>query len=193
MGKKILLILGHPDLERFNQALYAAYKKGALRSGAEIEEIRVGELQFDPTLRFGYRKRMNLEPCLLEAQKKIIWCDHIMLIYPIWWGSMPAVLKGFFDRVFLPDFAFKKRECSVWWDKFLIGKTARVISTLDQPPWFYKLVNGSPSDKAIKRLTFKFCGIGPTKIMNIGPLRLSEVDFQKKWLRKVEALGYAQK
>jgi NAD(P)H dehydrogenase (quinone) len=128
MGKKILLILGHPDLESFNQALYAAYKKGALRSGAEIEEIRVGELQFDPSLRFGYRKRMNLEPCLLEAQKKIIWCDHIMLIYPIWWGSMPAVLKGFFDRVFLPDFAFKK-------GKVLFGGTN---SSLAKPPELFQ-------------------------------------------------------
>ena len=193
MKKKILIIQGHPDSESFNYAIHRSYKKGALSSGAEIKEIFVGELQFDPNLRFGYRKRTELEPCLVDAQEKIKWCDHIVLIYPIWWGSMPAILKGFFDRVFLPGFAFKKHEGSLWWDKLLTGKTARVISTLDQPVWFYKLVNGSPSDKVIRRLTFWFCGIKPTRITNIGPLRLSTDSFRDLWLKKIEALGAAQK
>lgn len=191
--KKILIIQGHPDPESYNYAIQDAYRKGALNSGAEIREIFVGELEFNPNLRFGYRNRTELEPCLIEAQEKIKWCDHIVLIYPIWWGSMPAMLKGFFDRVFLPGFAFKKRENSVWWDKCLTGKTARVISTLDQPVWYYKLVNGSPTDTVIKRLTFGFCGIKPTKITNIGPLRLSTNSFRESWLKKIEALGIAQK
>ncbi len=193
MAKKILILQGHPDTESFNHALHLAYRKGALSSGAEIKEIFVGELQFNPNLKFGYRKRTDLEPCLVEAQEKIKWCDHIVLIYPIWWGAMPAILKGFFDRVFLPGFAFKKREGSVWWDKYLVGKTARVISTLDQPVWFYKLVNGAPSDKVIRRLTFRFVGIHPTKITNIGPVRLSTNEFRESWLRKIEVLGFEQK
>jgi putative NADPH-quinone reductase len=191
--KKILIIQGHPDSESYNHALHAAYKKGALSSGAEVQEIIVGDLPFNPNLRFGYRKRTDLEPCLLEAQEKIKWCNHIVLIYPVWWGSMPAVLKGFFDRVFLPGFAFKKREGSLWWDRYLTGKTARVISTLDQPVWFYRLVNGSPTDKAIRRMTFYFCGIKPTKITNIGPLRLSTPQFRESWLRKIEAMGADQR
>jgi NAD(P)H dehydrogenase (quinone) len=193
MAKKILIIQGHPDSVSYNYALHAAYKKGALSSGAEIKEIFIGELQFDLNLRYGYRLRTDLEPCLIDAQEKIKWCDHIVLIYPIWWGSMPAILKGFFDRVFLPGFAFKKHEGSVWWTKYLTNKTARVISTLDQPVWFYRLINGAPSDKAIKRLTFNFCGIKPTKITNIGPLRLSTTDFRKKWLKKIESLGFDQR
>ncbi len=193
MSKKILIIQGHPDHQSYNHALHAAYKQGALESGASIREIFVGDLEFNPNLKFGYRARTDLEPCLVKAQEDIKWCDHIVLFYPVWWGAMPAILKGFFDRVFLPGFAFKKREGSVWWDKYLVGRSARVISTMDQPIWFYWLVNGAPTDKVIRRLTFSFCGISPTKITNIGPIRLSTDQFRNKWMSRVYNMGRAQK
>ena len=100
MGKRILIIQGHPDEQSFNHALHLAYKKGATRAGAEIQEIFVSQLTFNPNLRYGYRQRTDLEPCLIEAQNKIKWAEHIVLVYPVWWGSLPAILKGFFDRVF---------------------------------------------------------------------------------------------
>lgn len=188
--KKILLIQGHPDSESFCASLAHAYKKGAAAAGADIQEIRVAELQFNLNLQFGYRQRTELEPDLLAAQEKIQWSDHFVWIYPVWWGSVPAVLKGFIDRTFLPGFAFKKRENSVWWDKLLQGKSARIISTLDQPAWYYWLVYRQPSTNAMKKLTLEFCGIKPVKTTTIGPLRLSKETYRKAWLQKVEAIGY---
>ena len=94
--KKILLIQGHPDAESFNFALYEAYKKGAIASGAEIKEIIVRDLRFNPNLQFGYRKCTELESDMLESIEKIKWAEHIVLFYPVWWGSVPALLKGFF-------------------------------------------------------------------------------------------------
>lgn len=193
MAKKILILQGHPDKQSYNHALHAAYKQGALKAGAQVEEIFVGDLDFKLSLQHGYRKRVELEPCLLDAQKKIKWAEHIVVIYPVWWGSVPAVLKGFFDRVLLPGFAFQKRENSPWWDKLLSGKTGHVISTMDQPPWYYFLVYGSPSIRMIKKTTLEFCGIKPVKVTSIGPVRLSKEKFRTKWLTKVEALGFAQK
>jgi putative NADPH-quinone reductase len=192
MMKKILLIQGHPDSMSFNYALHSSYKAGAERAGAEVREIFVGELDFNPNLKCGYRQRTPLEPCLIEAQEKIKWAEHIVIFYPVWWGSVPAVLKGFLDRTFLPGFAFQKREGSVWWDKLLKGRSARIISTLDQPPWYFWLINGSPTDKALKRMTLEFCGIRPVRITNIGPIRLSTEKFRKKWLQRVDALGSRQ-
>ncbi|WP_417786528.1 NAD(P)H-dependent oxidoreductase, partial [Tenacibaculum sp.] len=125
--KKTLIINGHPDKESFNYALSEAYKTGAKKSTAEIQEINIRELNFNPNLQFGYRKRTELEPDLLEAQEKLKWADHLVLVYPIWWGSVPAIMKGFLDRVLLPGFAFNKREKSLWWDKCFTGKTARII------------------------------------------------------------------
>lgn len=187
---KILIINGHPDKESYNYALAASYKKGAIESGAEFQEINIGELSFNPNLEFGYRKRTELEPDLLKAQESIKWAEHIVWIYPVWWGSVPAMMKGFLDRVLLPGFAFKKREGSVWWDKYLTGKTSRVICTMDQPTWYYRWINGQPSHIAMKKLTMNFIGIKKVRITAIGPLRLSKDEFRQKWLRKVEELGF---
>ena len=187
--KKILMINGHPDSESFNYALAAEYKKGALASGFDLEEINIGQLDFNPNLQYGYRKRTELEPDLIDAQEKIKWADHIVWVYPVWWGSVPAIMKGFLDRVFLPGFAFKKREGSVWWDKYLTGRSTHLICTLDQPGWYYRLINGAPSHKAMKKLTMNFVGIKKVRTTTIAPLRLSSKEFREKWLRKVEQLG----
>jgi NAD(P)H dehydrogenase (quinone) len=191
--KKVLLIQGHPDNESFNFALFDAYKKGLIESGASIKEIIINKLSFDPNLHFGYRKRTELEPDLVESIEKIKWAEHLVFFYPVWWGSVPALLKGFLDRVFLPGFVFKKRENSLWWDKLLVGKTGHIISTLDQPAWFYWLHYGRPTYHAMKRMTLEFCGIKPVRTTTIGPLRLSKEGYRENWLKKVEKLGFNQK
>jgi len=188
-ARKILIINGHPDKESFNYGLAAAYRKGAEASGAEVQQINIRDLDFNVNLQYGYRKRTELEPDLLAAQAQIKWADHLVWVYPVWWGSVPAIMKGFIDRTFLPGFAFKKRENSVWWDKYLTGKTARIISTLDQPVWFYRWMNGRPSYYAMKRLTLDFVGVKKIRATTIGPLRLSKPEFRQKWLDRVEALG----
>lgn len=191
--KKILVINGHPDKESFNYGLFEAYKNGVERSGAELKEISIRELEFNPNLQFGYRKRTELEPDLIKAQEKLKWADHIVWVYPVWWGSVPAIMKGFLDRVLLPGFAFKKREGSIWWDKYFTGKTSRLICTMDQPSWYYRLINKSPSHSAMKKLTMNFIGVKSVKITSIGPLRLSKNEFREKWLTKVETLGEKNK
>jgi NAD(P)H dehydrogenase (quinone) len=189
MTKKILIINGHPDGKSFNFAISEAYKEGAFSAGHTIQEIIVRDLKFNLNLEFGYSKRTELEPDLLDAQEKIKWADHLVFIYPVWWGSVPALLKGFIDRVFLPGFAFKKRENSVWWDKYLKNKSARIISTMDQPSWYYRLVYRQPSNNAMKKLTLEFCGIKPVRTTSIGPIRLSKDKYRQKWLTKIEKLG----
>lgn len=190
--KKTLIIQGHPDSESYCRALANAYKVGALSAGAEVQEIIVSELKFNPSLEFGYRKRTELEPDLLAAQEKIKWAEHLVIVYPLWWGGVPALLKGFFDRTFLPGFAFQKRENSVWWDKYLTGKSARIITTMDQPAWYHWLIYGEPAHKALKKMILEFCGIKPVKITSIGPIRFSKDEFRKKYLEKVKALGIKQ-
>jgi putative NADPH-quinone reductase len=192
MKKKILLINGHPDPESYNAALSRAYLDGARSTQAEVETINISELNFDPNLRYGYRKRTELEPDLLRAQAQILNANHLVWIYPVWWGSVPAVMKGFIDRVFLPGFAFKKREGSPWWYKYLTGKTARLICTLDQPGWYYRWVYGRPSHRAMKQLTMQFVGVDKVKITTIGPIRNSSQVFREKWLGKVKKLGEKQ-
>ena len=187
--KKILIINGHPNAESFNNGLFEAYKKGARTTGAEIREIVIKDLQFNPNLQFGYQKRTELEPDLLDAWEKIKWADHLVWVHPVWWGGLPSIMKRFIDRLFLPGFVFQNRENSVWWDKLLTGKTAHIITTLDQPSWYYWFAFGRPSVNQLKKSTLEFCGIKPVKVTYIGPVKGTELSIRKKWLDKIEKLG----
>lgn len=191
--KKILIINGHPAPDSFNNALAEAYQKGAISAGAKVELLHLRELKFNLSLEMGYRVKPEMEPDLLMAQEKIKWADHLVWVHPVWWGSLPALLKGFIDRTLVPGFAFQKRKDSLWWDKLLAGRSARIISTMDQPPWYYRLFYSQPSNKAMKKVTLHYCGIKPVRITNIGPIRLSKDAFRKGWLDKVEALGRRMK
>ncbi|AZB27150.1 NAD(P)H-dependent oxidoreductase [Chryseobacterium bernardetii] len=187
--KKIAIINGHPNKESFNSGVAEAYKNGAIEAGAEIKEIRIADLNFNPNLQFGYQKRMNLEPDLLNAWETIQWADHLVWIHPVWWGGLPALMKGFIDRLFLPGLAYKYRENSLWWDKLLKGKTAHIITTIDQPGWYYRLVYGRPSVNQLKKSILEFCGIKPVKVTYLGIVRTSTEEQRKIWLKKVRVLG----
>jgi NAD(P)H dehydrogenase (quinone) len=189
MRNKILIINGHPNKDAFNYGIVAAYKKGAQNSGAEVKEIIIANLNFNPNLQFGYQKRTELEPDLIDAWEKIKWSEHMVWVHPVWWGGLPAMTKGFVDRLFLPGFAFKYRDNSVWWDKLLAGRSAHIITTLDQPSWYYWFAFGSPSVNQLKKSILEFCGIKPVKVTYLGPIRNSNLSQRQKWLTKIEALG----
>jgi len=190
--KKIVIINGHPNRDSFNFALVDAYKDGAQVSGAEIRQITVADLDFNPNLQYGYRKRIELEPDLLEAWESIQWADHLVWVHPVWWGGLPAITKGFIDRLFLPGLAFKYRPNSVFWDKLLKGKTAHIITTIDQPSWYYHLFYGRPSVNQLKKSTLQFCGITPVKVTYIGIVKTAHETQRSKWLGKINKLGKRQ-
>lgn len=184
----ILIINGHPNPNSYCSALSKAYAKGVSNT-ANLKEIELSSLQFDPVLKWGYGQRMELEPDLEASWEKIKWAHHIIIVTPIWWGGIPALLKGFFDRLFLPGMAFKYRENSPWWDKLLVGKTAHMIVTMDTPVWYYKLFYSNAGIKQVKNNILSFCGIKTNAITYIAPIRNSTEEFRKKWLVKVERLG----
>lgn len=192
MKKKILVLNGHPNRESFNFGIAAAYKKGAEEAGAEVRSINIADLNFNPNLQFGYQKRTALEPDLLQAWEDIQWADHLVWVHPVWWGGLPAMMKGFIDRLFLPGFAFQYRENSLFWDKLLKGKSARIITTLDQPGWYYALIYGRPSVNQLKRSTLLFCGISPVKVTYLGIIKTSDATKRDKWLQKIKQLGQRQ-
>ena len=187
--KKILIINGHPNKDSFNFAIVAAYQRGALASRAEVKEIVISELDFNPNLKYGYQKRTDLEPDLIEAWEKIKWADHLVWVHPVWWGGLPAMTKGFIDRLFLPGFVFQYKENSVMIEKLLKSKTAHIITTLDQPSWYYRMVFGRPSVNQLKKAVLEFCGVKPVKVTYIGIVRNSKEETRKNWLKKVEQLG----
>ena len=188
MKKNILAILGHPDSSSFCGSLMTAYIESAKSSGSEVRELQLGDLKFDPVLWNGYNRIQELEPDLIEVQELIRWSNHLVFVYPNWWGTMPALMKGFFDRVFLPGFAFKYRGSSLP-DKLLTGRTAQLIVTMDTPPWYYRWVFHRPGHNAMKRTILEFCGIKVVKISEFGPIKGSNQQQREKWIAMAGDLG----
>ncbi|NBX78911.1 MAG: flavodoxin family protein [Flavobacteriales bacterium] len=187
--KKILIINGHPNPESFNQAMIDSFLSGITSPNTEVKILNIHELDFEPNLKYGFTKRMEVEADILKAQELILWCDFMVWFHPVWWGGLPALTKGFIDRTFTPGFAFKYRENSPWWDKLLAGKKARIITTLDTPPWFYYLLFNRPSVNQLKKTTLEFCGVKPVKVSYFGPLRNSTTASRQKMLDGAKALG----
>lgn len=164
---RTLIILGHPDKNSFNARLADAYEKGANEKGGDVSRINLSELRFDPVLK-NFNKPQNLEPDLIEAQRLIKWANHIVFIFPVWWSSPPALLKGFIDRIFLPGFAFKYRENSPVWDKLLTGRSARLIMTSDTPVAWPSIDFFRPEIIMMKKSILEFCGISPVEVTSFG-------------------------
>ncbi len=188
MKKNVLIINGHPDKNSFCTSLAEQYKKGADLS-ADCKLINLIDLNFSPVLEYGYRTRTDFEPDLQNMWDLISKANHLVFIYPNWWGTYPALLKGFIDRVFLPGFAFEYQNKSPFPKKLLTGKTARLIVTTDTPNWYYSLVYKKPGHNSMKKSILGFCGIKPVKISTIGPIKNSSKAQRIKWLDKVEKLG----
>lgn len=189
MGKRILVILGHSLSTSFCGALADAYIQGAKGAGNEVRYITLGELKFDPILHHGYQQIQVLEPDLQDAQQAITWAQHIVFAYPIWWGAMPALLKGFIDRVFLPGFAFKYKENSILWERLLSGRSAHLLVTMDSPPWYFRWINHMPGHHQMKRTILEFSGIKPVTISSFGPIISSTKQKREKWLAQAMVFG----
>ena len=186
---KILIINGHPDKESFCFALAERYKLGAESLNTECNLINLIDLKFNPILSSGYREVSPLEPDLVMMQQAIINADHIVFVYPNWWGTYPALLKGFIDRVFLPNFAFKYVENSPLPKQLLKGRSARLIVTMDTPKWYYWLVLRNPGHRTMKTGILGFTGIKPVSISTFTVVKSSNELKRKKWLVEVEELG----
>jgi putative NADPH-quinone reductase len=189
MSKNLLIIYGHPVRDTFSENLLLQYSHGAESSGANIRQLKLRELNFELNLSGGYHQDQALEPDLRKAQEDIVWAEHIVFIFPNWWATFPALLKGFVDRTFLPGFAFKYEKDRRQWTRLLIGKTARIIITMDDPVGRYRFRYGSPGLKALKKGVLHYCGIKPVRHTLIGPVKRASEQKRKAWEKKVRKLG----
>ncbi|BFP43420.1 NAD(P)H-dependent oxidoreductase [Flavobacteriaceae bacterium GF1] len=187
--KNILIINGHPDRESFNWAIVKAYGDAARKSSAEVETINLVDLDFDPILKYGYRKPHPLEPDLETAIEKIKEANHLVWVFPMWWYGVPAVLKGFIDRTFLPGTTFKYQKGKLFPDKLLKGKTARIIVTADTVSWYNNWVMKNPVINQFKKGVLEFCGVKPVKVTYLAPIKSSNISQRWKWLLKVSKQG----
>ena len=181
-----LTILGHPETNSFNGALAQTYHEAASSHGS-AELIEVAKLNFDPILRRGYAEQQSLEPDLVKSQTAIERASHVTFVFPLWWGSVPAALKGFLDRTFLPGWAFKyenNRPVSL-----LKGRSARIIMTADAPGWYDRLWYGCSGRNAVSHATLRYVGFAPVQITSFYGVRSSTAVERERWLNRAASLA----
>jgi len=187
--KKILIINGHPKKESFNSALFDIYKKGVIESGAQIREIIVSDLPMENYLKYDHFGKDPVGSEILKAREDVSWAEHLVFFHPVWWGSMPAILKCFIDMVFSSGFAFRYKADSPIPEKLLKDKTARIITTMDTPYFIYRYFFGAPSINQLKDRILRFCGISPVKVSHFGPVHSSSIEKRKLFLEEIYNLG----
>ena len=188
MSKKIVVLLGNSDYNSFSGAIADRYQVQAEEAGHEVARFNIGELQFDPILHRGYKEIQELEPDLQQLQAAITEADHLMIVYPNWWCTMPAILKGLFDRMWLPGFAFNFNKDTKRVEKHLTGKTARVVVVAGTHSPFMTWWNYGDYTNEIQHGILGFAGIR-TAVTAFGPCEKVANDQHEKWLTQIDKLG----
>jgi putative NADPH-quinone reductase len=190
MAKKIAIIQGHPDSKEkhFGHALAKAYEDGATASGHEVRTITVADLDF-PLLRSQADWLTGHAPAsIVSGQEAVTWADHVVIIYPLWMGDVPALLKGFLEQLLRPGFAFQYTETKGFPKKLLTGRSARIVVTMGMPALAYKWYFRSHSLKSLKRNVLGFSGFKPIKSTVIGLVEGS-AEARADWLSEMVKLG----
>ncbi len=205
MADRVTILQGHPDPAggRFCHALAAAYSEGARAAGREVKLVEVAKLDF-PLLRTAADFYDGAGPeGVRAAQEAILWADHLMIVYPLWFGCFPAQFHAFFEQAFRPGFALERAEGRSP-KKLFVGKSARVVVTMGMPGWFYRWYFRAHSLKSLERNILGLTGVGPIRATLIGSVGSGAVgsafdrDFptsasaaaRQRWLDRMRALGH---
>lgn len=189
--KKIMIVVGHPQGHTFCEALGKAYKEGAEAAGHNARLFLLADMQFDPILHDGYRKTQALEPDLQAAYETLAACNHLVIIFPLWCGDMPALLKGFIERILQPDLISRENtDHAMNWSIFE-KKTARIVMTMGMPVSIYRFWYRGHALKLLTRNILNFIGIKPVKNTLFGMIGTSKPEQRDRWVQQIRALGRA--
>ncbi|MCX4187688.1 NAD(P)H-dependent oxidoreductase [Methylophaga sp. OBS4] len=189
--KRVMIIQGHPDAEGSHlcHALARAYEQGAKEAGHEVKYIDIATLDFTVIRTKQDWESGALANDIANVQTAIIWANHLVLVYPLWLGTMPALLKVFLEQVLRPGFAFEMSPDGKRWTKNLTDKSARIVVTMGMPAFVYRWYFRAHGLKNMRRNILGFCGIKPIRESLIGMVEGAESARINKWLAKMRTLG----
>lgn len=193
MPKRIFVLNGHPAQSSLSRTLAETYADAASTTGHDVRVFHLSELTFDMDFeRAGYSDPKPLEADLQSFLDDLRWSEHVVLVTPMWWGGLPARLKGMIDRAFLPGKTFdtRGREGKLPLP-MLKGRTGRVIFTSDTPGWFLRLIYGNGIVKQLRHQIFGFVGIRPTRFTHFSGASHPKTGQVDTWLKRTSTLGSA--
>lgn len=183
MSNKVLILYAESPAANGARTLGESYASAARAAGATVRELTIADLKFSTGFPQGVRV-IEPEQDLQNALTQLHWADHVVLFCTVHRDSIPAKLKSFIDRIFMPDKLFHTGA-----DNNFSGKTARIVSVLDQASWEYWLQTKLPAYHSIKRAVFEHRGFRPVRTSTVGHLHSLENDYAKKWLGKMTEFG----
>ncbi|UJP09942.1 NAD(P)H-dependent oxidoreductase [Microbacterium sp. KUDC0406] len=178
-----LVLDGHPDAHSLTAELARRY--AAAHGDASLLALR--DLDFDPHLRLGYRERMPLEPDLADAKTALHEATNVVVVTPLWWGSVPAVLKGFFDRALLPQQEYRYTPAGL--PVGMVGADRGRLLLLADTPWFFAPITGLPAQTQVARNTMKLCGIRSVRTHRMLGIKTASAAKIEGWLERAARLG----
>jgi len=184
---RIAVIVGQSRQGTFCEALAEAYATGARSAGHHVEVLHTARMTFDPILREAYVREQPLEPDLVEAHRAIMAADHLVIVFPLWLGAMPAILKGFLERILQPGLIEPHRAGK--FVQLLKGKSARVIMTMGMPGLVYRWWYGAHALQALKRNVLEFMGVAPVRSTLYGMVEAVGAEKRRQWLDEMEVMG----
>jgi NAD(P)H dehydrogenase (quinone) len=189
MTARILAVIGTPLRDSLTHALAASYVRAAREQGADVDviDLAVDPIPAHPTSRGELRtprdeRDLPLDPDVADYIARVAAADHIVFFYPQWWGTYPAALKAFIDRVFLSGSAFRYRPTGKLWDPLLSGRTARIVMTMDSPRIWNRLRYRNAAETSLKNAIFAYCGVRTTGITRFAEVRHVSPEVRARWV-----------
>ena len=184
---RIAIIVGHARKDTFCEALGEAYRRGAEAAGHKATLFVMSKMMFDPILHEGFTKIQTLEPDLQAAHDVIMQANHLVFIFPLWLGTLPAIFKGFLERVLQPDLVEPSKKGK--FTKILNGKSAHIIMTMGMPGFIYRWYFGAFALRMLKRSILGFVGVSPIRTTIHGMIEAVSQKKRQSWLADAEAMG----
>lgn len=191
MKKNILIINANPKTDSLCKSLAETYAQTAEKKHS-VKVLHIHDLDFAIDLREGYDEILPLEEDLELFQQSVNWSQHIVIVSPVWWGSMPAKFKGLIDRTFLSGFAFKYEKGKTIPQKLLKGRTSQLIITMDTPPLWYRWMQGNVIYHQLKKTILSFSGIKNVSQHYFGPVIGASEKQVGDWLLRTQLLAKKQ-
>jgi putative NADPH-quinone reductase len=189
MAKRIAVIEGHPDAAGHHllNAMADAYAEAAIASNHQVRHIDVARLDFPMLRTQADFESGELPPALVQPRDDMRWAQHWVFLFPLWHGTMPALLKGFLEHIFRPGFAMEYREKG-FPRRLLAGRSARIVVTMGMPVMLYRWYFGALGVRGFERSMLGFAGIKPVRESFYG-LTLADEKKREGWIADMRRHG----
>jgi len=189
---KTVIVFNHPYEGSYCNAILNSVTRGLQQANHEIDIIHLDKDGFNPVMTAddlkAFRDKQPIDPKVIEYKLRMEQADQLVFIFPVWWELMPALMKGFIDKVIFPGLAYDYVNGSNTRMKPLMKniKGVTVITTMNTPRVLYRIIFGNAIHRALMRGTFWKLGYKNRKWISLNMVKSVSYKKRKSWLDKIE-------